>query len=324
VANGGGFYWLIELLRRFADFPLWLAAIVFLLFAAYQGTVFMLFALVVRTVRERKAVPMVLVAPVAMVTFEMLIPFVFPSYVAISQAWHPLVIQIADLAGPLGVTALLLVVNGVIYDVLTLRRRALWPAVAGIVVLLAALLYGNARIAQFDRLAAVAPKLRVGVVQPNVAYDLKGVLHPELARGQLAALQQRTRELSDQGAQLVVWSEGGYPYLLPADLPADFPAGDQHRIRVGFTTTVVVGANSHFASDLYQRNSAFLLDSSGRVVGRYDKVWLLAFGERIPAIDYFPWLRQWVPPNFGSLLPAPERRHFLSRGPMAVRGVWER
>ncbi len=46
-------------------------------------------------------------------------------------------------------------------------------------------------------------------------------------------------------------------------------------------------------------NSAILLDGDGRVAGRYDKVRLLAFGEYIPGIDTFPWLRKFLPAGTG-------------------------
>jgi apolipoprotein N-acyltransferase len=46
-------------------------------------------------------------------------------------------------------------------------------------------------------------------------------------------------------------------------------------------------------------NSAILLDDAGRVAGRYDKARLLAFGEYIPGIDAFPWLRKLLPEGAG-------------------------
>jgi apolipoprotein N-acyltransferase len=46
-------------------------------------------------------------------------------------------------------------------------------------------------------------------------------------------------------------------------------------------------------------NSALLLDAAGVVTGRYDKVRLLAFGEYMPGIDYFPWLKNVLPAGAG-------------------------
>jgi apolipoprotein N-acyltransferase len=308
VVHGGGFHWLIDLLRRFTELPGWVCFLLFVLFSAYQGTVFLLFGWAVRTLRTRSDLPMVLIAPLAMVTFEFLVPFLFPCPLAISQAWHPYVIQIADLTGRLGVTALLFVVNGAIYDVLTLRGRALKPALMGASVLLAALFYGGVRIGQIDQQAAAAPKLTVGIVQPNVAYDMKGVLHPEQAQEQLAALHQRTSELYKQGAQLVVWSEASYPYYLTEDPNGGFSANDLRAIRGGVPIPLVVGVNAGSPHQTGGHNSALSLDAGGEVLGRYDKMRLLAFGEHIPGIGFFPWLHNLVPKGFGDMIPGREVR----------------
>ncbi|MGA8500228.1 MAG: apolipoprotein N-acyltransferase [Candidatus Sulfotelmatobacter sp.] len=306
VMVGGGFYWLIETMRRFANLSLPVALLLYVLFCAYQGSVFLLFGWLVRTIRRRTSCPMALLAPLAMVTSELFVPLLFPSHLAIMQAWHPLVIQIADLTGPMGVTALLLMVSGAAYDLLTRRRRGLAPAMASAVILVAALLYGKFRMQHFDALSAAGPKLKIGLVQPNVAYNQKGLEHPEQAGSQLAALQEQSRELEKGGAQLIVWSETGYPYSLPRDFQEDFPESSNQRIRRGFTTPIVVGALTFSSTDSTLYNSALLIDREGRAAGRYDKMLLLAFGERVPGEKHFPWLRKFVPQGFGSFTPGKE------------------
>ena len=42
-------------------------------------------------------------------------------------------------------------------------------------------------------------------------------------------------------------------------------------------------------------NSAFLLDENGVLLDRYDKIELLAFGEYVPFVEYFPKFYEWVP-----------------------------
>ena len=306
VMVGGGFYWLIELLQRFANLSLLAALGLYVLFCAYQGSVFLLCGWAIRAIRERNAVPMAMLAPMAMVTCELVVPLLFPSHLAIMQAWHPMVIQIADLTGPMGVTALLLMINGAIYDLLANRKRAVLPALASALVLAAALLYGSARIKQVDALMAAAPKLTVGVVQPNVAYNLKGVMHPEQAQAQLAALQEQSRKLAAAGAELIVWSETSYPYLLPRDFASDFPPGSRFTIRSEFTTPLLMGALTHSSPEMHAHNSALLLDGNGHVAGRYDKMRLLAFGEHVPGAEYFPGLRKYLPNGTGSFIPGSE------------------
>jgi apolipoprotein N-acyltransferase len=306
VMVAGGFYWMIELLQRFAGLPLPAAFVVYVLFSAYQGSVFLLFGWLVRAIGRQTGWPVALLAPLVMATCELLVPLLFPSHLAIMQAWHPMVIQVADLAGPIGVTALLLMVNGAIYDLLKRQRRALVPAIASALVLAASLAYGYLRIEHFDAASREAYQLAVSVVQPNVAYNEKGLEHPEQAGQQLAALQEQSRALQDAGAQLIVWPESSYPYRLPRDLSSDFPESDARRVRRGFTTPTVVGAITYSKQDQTIYNSALLIDRDGHPAGRYDKMRLLAFGEYVPAVDDFPWLRSLIPPGFGDFRPGSE------------------
>jgi apolipoprotein N-acyltransferase len=305
VANVGGFYWIVGLLVRFANLPLPLAVLGLLLLAAYQALVFLLFALVVRRLREVSAdrlgapLPMALLAPLVMVTFELLVPFIFPWYLAITQAWVTPVIQIAELTGPLGVTALLLAINGAIYDVLTekRRRRRLLPAAAAAATLVAALGFGMIRMAQIDARRAEAPKIKVGVVQGNIGFDEKGVETPKLRAQQLADLQRMSGELERAGAQLIMWSESAFPYRISRDATHDQSPQSPARIRRGFDAPLLLGAITYQPDDPdgYPYNSALMLDSDGRFTGRFDKIFLLMFGEYIPGLETFPSLRKVLP-----------------------------
>jgi apolipoprotein N-acyltransferase len=291
------------LLRRFARVSLPVAVLLYLLFSVYQGSVFLLFGWTVRTIHDRKAYAMALLAPISMVVAELFVPLLFPSFVAIVQAWHPMVIQIADITGPMGVSALLLLVNGAVYGVLTKGRKAVIPAFITGLVLASSLLYGHFRMKQFDALSAAAPKLTVGLVQPNVAYNLKGVLHPEYAHAELATLQEQSKKLAADGAQLIVWSEASYPFVLPRHIPPDFQAANMYMIRQGFDTPMLIGALTWSPPDIHSHNSALLIGSAGTVQGRYDKMRLLTFGEHFPGADWFPRLRKYLPNGTGSFAP---------------------
>jgi apolipoprotein N-acyltransferase len=116
---------------------------------------------------------------------------------------------------------------------------------------------------------------------------------------QLTALQSESRRLQQAGAELVVWSEGAYPVTLPRDFSADFAPDYVGMIRRGFNIPVVIGADMFDPAHEDAFNSAILLDAAGQAVGHYDKVRLLAFGEYIPGIDTFPWLRKFLPEGTG-------------------------
>jgi len=300
IETAGGFYWLIEVMQRFADFP-WIGAVpIFLMFCAARALIFLVFTLIVLGVRRRLKVPMALLAPLAMVSGELLIPQIFPCGQWISQAWHPLVIQIAEFTGPFGVTALLMMANGALYDVFVGGHAARWwSAAAAAALLVAVLIFGAARMRAVDEAIAGAPRLGVGLVQPNFAYSSSGEVSREETLNQLAALQFESQRLERAGAQLLLWSEGSYPIAVPRDFSMDFSPDSLARIRRGFDVPTIIGAAMYDEAHDDAYNSAILLDGAGRVGGIYDKVRLLAFGEYIPGINAFPWLRKFLPEGAG-------------------------
>jgi apolipoprotein N-acyltransferase len=307
VANTGGFYWVSGLLSRFGHLPVPVAMFGVLLLASYQALVFALFAAAVRTLRDfsreafSKPIPMALLAPIVMVTFELLVPFIFPWYLAITQAWVVPVIQIAELTGPVGVTALLLAFSGGVYDAVTRPpgKRRFVPLIAASGVVAAALVFGFVRMAQVDNAREAAPKLTIGVVQGNIPFDEKGVDRVELAARQLRDLQQKSAELERKGAELIVWTESSLPYRVDRTATRDLPESHRARIRRGFESPLIFGAVTKDAKDEFPYNSAIMLDRDGAFTARFDKIFLLIFGEYIPGVETFPWIRKWLPAQAG-------------------------
>lgn len=300
VETAGGFYWLIDVMRRFADFPWIGAAAVFLLFCATRAIIFLFFTGAVLAIRRCIPVPMTLLGPIAMVSCELLVPQLFPCGQWISQAWNPLVIQVSELTGPLGVTALLMMINGALYDLKLDARAARYPALASVLLLGAALAFGAVRMRQIDGVAARAPHLEIGLVQPNFAYTIDGEFSRDEALRQLTALQEQSRRLEHEGAQLLIWSEGSFPIAVPRDFRADFSQDSLAMIRRGFSVPTLIGAEMYDEAHEDAFNSAILLDRNGKVAGHYDKVRLLAFGEYVPGVETFPWLRKLLPAGAGS------------------------
>ncbi|HSS37181.1 MAG TPA: nitrilase-related carbon-nitrogen hydrolase, partial [Polyangia bacterium] len=272
IANAGGFYWMDGLLEKFGHMPAVEALPIMLLLVAYQGLEFALFSWLVRRAVDRTHRPLALLAPLAMVAIELLVPQIFPYYLAIAVAFVPRLIQVADLTGPLGVTALLLAFNGAAADLLAQRRwRGLAVAAALLVVDLG---YGTVRLHQADARRATAPKVRTGLVQANV-----GILEKwdpaEFAR-LLRLHQDASADLARAGAQLIVWPESSYPYALPRDFAHDFPPEDARRIRRGFDTPLLFGAltiaarSARRGPDKYPYNTALMMNAAGGVDVRAD------------------------------------------------------
>ncbi len=318
VANVGGFYWITSLLTRYAALNIALAVLAVVLLAAYQAIVFGLFAVIIRRIRgvSRKRLaaplPMVLLAPLVMVTCELCVPFVFPWYLAITQAWVTPVIQIAELTGPLGVTAVLCAVGGGLYDLAiepTQRRRVISGG-SMVAVLVVVIVFGLVRMSQVDSQRAAAPKLQVGLVQGNYPLDDPNRTY-ESDLVVLDQLQRMSATLEKRGAELIVWSEAIFPFPIErleakcaegrCAYGRDFATRAEGRVRAGFSVPLVFGAITGWEAEPKRDpyNSALMLDRAGNFTGRYDKNYLLIGSEYIPGIKTFPWLLDILPQGAG-------------------------
>ena len=311
IAMTWAFFWMKGLLERFGHMPGIEAIPIMMLLTAYQGLEFALWAwLVHRLARRRPDLPLAWVVPLPWIAIELLVPQIFPFYLAISQAWVPAVIQIADLTGPMGVTFVMLMVTGALFDAgRAVVRAGAAPPRARLVaagkalripaaIVAGTLLYGAVRIHQIDARRAAAPKARVGLVQANVGMSDKW---DPTERGRLLDVHQRlSSELSAEGADLIAWPESSYPYALSRNMTHDFPLGDPRRIRGAGNTPLVFGAVTmdgypQIGKRRFPYNTALMLDQQGRVASTFDKVFLLIFGEYIPFYDRIPWFTKLFP-----------------------------
>ncbi|HNN92834.1 MAG TPA: apolipoprotein N-acyltransferase [Pseudomonadota bacterium] len=307
-ANGGGFYWIVGLLMRFGHLPFIAALPLFLLLIGYQAITFGIFAAVLCRLRRHVDVPVTWLAPLIWVACELCVPYVFPWYLSITQAWVPPVIQIADITGPLGVSFVLVLSNAALWQLgliftsgRILPRRGLLigpslrPPILAAVTILLVLGYGMMRIHQVEKARAAAPKIRVGVVQANIGIHEKFV--PGLRERQHALHLSLSQTLSSRGADLILWPESSYPYPLPRTFHADFPDNDPRKLQRGFTTPLLFGALTleRRGNEWAPYNTALLLDKQGQVRGSFDKNFLLIFGEYLPFARQLSFLRELIP-----------------------------
>jgi apolipoprotein N-acyltransferase len=287
VANAGGFYWIGGLLQRFGHMPFIGALPLFVLLVGYQGLLYGIWAYVVRRLGDRY--PITLVAPVTMAALELAYWMIFPWYYALTQAWVTPIIQVAEIGGPIAVSFLLVLMNGAIYDVITERKWRRLAIAGGVVA--ASLVFGFIRIAQVRSARAAAPKLKVGIVQPNF-----GILEGRrraLAPSELRVEREMSASLERRGAQLIVWPESAYPYAYGREQLSDW--ADERTVSRGLHTHMIVGALTLGRDSPYPFNSALLIRPGGAIGGRFDKVYLLLFGEYIPFYEDIKWFKQIFP-----------------------------
>ncbi len=309
VMNIGGFFWAIQMFRQFAGMPWPLAALGLLLLAAANGIVFAAWAWGTRLISRDTGWNVAWVSPVVWTALEKFWPEIFPNYLGASQYKLSLVTQIADLTGILGVTFIVVYINSTVFAALEqwfeYRRTATRLLLIFAAVLASVLIYGQVRIRAVDRQAAAAENLTIGLIQTNRGAGDKRQDPESLLREH----QEMSRVLAaGRPLDLIVWPEGVLRVRLMSregSLPSG-ALGDTHTPTL-FGALLQLGENSAPPT----HNSALLTDGAGRILGTYDKMVLVPFGEFIPFGETFPALY--------SLAPFPGRfRAGASREPLPL------
>jgi apolipoprotein N-acyltransferase len=295
--------WLAPALQRFGDFPATISWALFALVAAHTGLTLGLFAALLFLARRRwPDWPLSLLAPVMLTSAEFASPRMFDWNIGVSQAGHPWITQVADVTGVIGLSFLIAMVGGAIFDIVAarLQRNALpWRSVAGSAILLAAALaYSQFRIADIDARRALAPALRIGAVQANMSGGLSS--DPQDASRRLLLYLHKSRQLVRRGAELILWPETAFPYTWRSTGevgPEELRQAALLKAIMGELGVPLLTGMVHWdsASDGRYHNSAHVITADGRIQGRYDKQLLFPLGEYMPLAATFPFLDAWSP-----------------------------
>ena len=290
-----GCRWWVVVLQDFAQLSEVAAFGVLTAFAIYQAMVFGVWAGGARLIVRLSGLSWLVVGPLWFAACEAALPFFLKMYLGITvwRAW-PLT-QVAEIGGPLAVSALVVLINLVLAEgVLTIwRRRAMEPALKwGALTVAVIIAVGGLRAWQVSQIAAAGEKIKIGLVQPNF-----GVLAQETRKHNgfkyVRTLQKANQALAARGAELIIWPESLWPYLMDRKMTRDFPDGHPWHLRAGHQGRLLLGALTHpFESatprDPAVHNSAVLISKEGGFAGRYDKHRLLPFGEYIPWAEQYP------------------------------------
>ncbi|MBX3273510.1 MAG: apolipoprotein N-acyltransferase [Sandaracinaceae bacterium] len=322
VAWYGGFYWVADTIADYGGFPYALAAAFASVYFLYQALQYVLVLWLYRRARERGFGP-TLSLVVAFVAVEAVFPHLFDNFYGNSFHMLPYLVQVADLGGPLLLSAIAMLGNGALYELVRAlaRPRERWPRLAPALfagALAAYLGYGAFRIAEVEERMAAAPARQIGVVQINM-----GIFEMRDDRGEVLRRHlEQSLELERQGPlDLLVWPESSVGFGLPRTPGAPIPGTLRRALEFyrledpGFPAAPLLfgGQSAERGEDrLRHYNTAFLTDAEGRIADFYDKTYLLAFGEYLPFGETFPILHEWSP-HSGRFTPG-DRVHALRLG----------
>jgi apolipoprotein N-acyltransferase len=293
VFHLGTLYWIYNVLTEFGHLPSALGVFFVILLSGYLALYFSAFAFAVRWVRAHADLPETLFAPFLWVALEYLRGWLFSGFpwelLGYSQYRLLPLVQISDITGVYGVSFLVVLANAALYRLAFFGSERTWGAalrevLAAAILIAGTALYGQWRMMELAATSAPEKPLRVALVQGNIRQDVKWeAAHQE---DTIRIYSQLTLQARNHRPQLVIWPETAAPFFFQN------PSNFQNRIfevaqQMGVPLLLGAPAFDRQGDRILYYNSAFLVSPDKKILGRYDKLHLVPFGEYAPLSSVF-------------------------------------
>jgi len=285
----GTIYWIVVAVHTYGDVPLLLSILILLLLVFYISLYFGTFAMLLRFIERRLGPRMMILASFPWVCLEYLRSIFLTGFpwalLGHSQYLNLPLIQIADITGVYGASFVILLVNVLFYLILLQWPQKMFPYREGVIsaiIVASVLIYGYLRIDAVNHQIQKEPSLKVGLVQGNIDQSIKW--DQSFQEETLKIYDRLSLEAARQSPGLLVWPETATPFF--------FQDAEQFQsmvldIPVKTHAYLLFGSPSYRISDtrVANYNSAYLASPDGKIVGKYDKIHLVPFGEYVPFGD---------------------------------------
>jgi apolipoprotein N-acyltransferase len=285
----GILYWIIVAVHTYGNIPLILSGIILLLLVLYLSLFIGVFTFLIRYIQMRLKLQTILFAPLLWVSLEYLRSFFLTGFpwanLGYTQYLNLPFIQMADITGTYGLSFVILLVNATLFDVIRQWPKKAFPVrevvITGI-LLLAFLIYGYVKMGTIDRQMVDQPSLKVGLVQGNINQAIKW--DESFQRETLRIYERLSLKVAEGKPDLIIWPETATPFFFQEareyqPIILDIPARTNAFLLFGTPAFKIErGKINHY-------NSAFLASPSKELIGAYDKIHLVPFGEYVPLSD---------------------------------------
>lgn len=280
--------WIYHVLSNYGHLPGTVSIFFLVLLTAYLALFFSAFAFILQWVKVKADLPEILLAPALWVSLEYLRGILFSGFpwalLGYSQFLSLPIVQIADITGVYGVSFLILFVNIALYCFLkALADRNLRPVLKEILTagLLMALtvIYGHLRLKEINPGEQEGRPLRIALIQGDIPQDLKW--EPRFQEETVRIYTDLTQQSKSARPELIIWPETATPFFFQD------PSILQSRIlnlarEMGAPLLLGSPASDRKGREIHYFNSAFLISPEEKILGRYDKIHLVPFGEYAP------------------------------------------
>lgn len=303
-----GLQWVTNTIINYGHLPVALSYAVLALLAAYLSFYLALFGYLTVWLSRNNDSLFFLLAPFVWTALE----YLRSTFTPLSFSWLGLgysqydflpVIQIAEFTGVYGVSWLIVFVNAGIFYILREKqngRSVLKFSCATILIPILCIGYGLFKLNDLRHDGAEqGTELRIALAQGNIPQNQKW--NPGFRQQIIKTYQDLTLESANSHPDLVVWPEAATPFYFGYD---EIETIRIQRLARQAGTALVFG--SPYSEKIDDRptvfNSAYMLTKEGDILGRYDKMHLVPFGEYVPFRSLLFFLEKMVDTigNFGS------------------------
>ncbi len=299
IYNVGILYWINYVIAVYGNLPAYAGLAAMLLLATFLALFVGVFSASVAWF-GRRGVAAIFSAPLLWVALEfckshILTGFPWENLAYSQHAWRT-VIQMCDITGFYGLSFLIVLVNVILSDLMPLRdkKHAAIEVAVGLVLMGLVVGYGHYRIADVQARVQLAAMAQVALIQGNIDQGIKW--SPEFRDETLKIYDRLTREAASSAEKpdLVVWPETAVPFYFQNVDPRYRDVLDLARDSGAW---LVIGSPGYKAGSGTGEpvNAAFVISPQGQLVGQYDKVHLVPFGEYVPLRRLLPFMTNIVP-----------------------------
>jgi apolipoprotein N-acyltransferase len=319
IAYLGLIYWVVVAVHRYGNIPLPLAIPILLLLVIYLSLYWGAFAFLTSYIKEKREWVVLVAFPAIWVGLEYLRSFLLSGFpwalVGYSQYLNIPMVQIADITGVYGVSCSLILINTLLFLwIVRWMERKRMPLLGTIFTLvLVGLIFGYGYW-KIESPLKETKGLKVGVAQGNIAQDVKW--DRAFQNKTLRIYRKLSLQVTRQSPRLIVWPETALPSYFPSGTSLD---GAVLTVPQEVASYLLFGSLSSQKEGKVEKiyNSAYLLSPRRRILGRYDKIHLVPFGEYVPLSPLFPIFSSLV--GIGNITPGEEVVIFqLPRGKFGV------
>ena len=285
----GILYWIVVAVHTYGNIPLVPSVLILLLLVAYLSLFIGAFAFLTRLIQIRSGIQPILFTPFLWVALEYLRSLLLTGFpwanLSYSQYLNLPFIQMADITGACGPSFVILLVNATLFCIFRQWPKRIFPfkeVIVTAIFLLGFLIYGYIKMGMVDRQMIQNPPLKIGLVQGDIDQSIKWDKGFQLET--LKIYEKLSFRVAEEKPDLIIWPETATPFFFQdakeyQPLVLDIPKKTSAFLLFGSPFYKIErGKVNHY-------NSAYLVSPSGEIVGKYDKIHLVPFGEYVPMQD---------------------------------------